>query len=240
MTNRIRDRVDHGCTRADRARFVHGRFGGLARYLPITFGTFGLGYLALIGFPFLSGYFSKDRIIEAAFGQPGWQGWVFGGLATLAAGLTAFYMTRLMLMTFFGEKRWESLTTRAIGDVPAGEHYHPHEAPPIMTVPMIVFTSAKIAATTSRVMTNCSVSPGGNAMTETCSAGIRVTTQIANALTTTRMMKRIVSTSLARATDAGEVGATRTAWRPSTGCPRQVGHRLRSAATSRPPIDSAG
>ena len=86
------------------------RFGGLARYLPITFATFGLGYLALIGFPFLSGYFSKDAIIEAAFAQEGWQGWVFGGAATLAAGLTAFYMTRLVLMTFFGERRWKKLT----------------------------------------------------------------------------------------------------------------------------------
>ena len=87
------------------------RFGGLARYLPITFATFGLGYLALIGFPFLSGYYSKDAIIEAAFAQEGWQGWVFGGAATLAAGLTAFYMTRLVLMTFFGERRWKQLQT---------------------------------------------------------------------------------------------------------------------------------
>ncbi len=85
------------------------RFGGLARYLPITFVTFGLGYLSLIGFPFLSGYFSKDEIIAAAFTAPGWQGWVFGGAATLAAGITAFYMTRLVLMTFFGEKRWKQL-----------------------------------------------------------------------------------------------------------------------------------
>jgi NADH-quinone oxidoreductase subunit L len=116
------------------------RFGGLARYLPITFGTFGLGYLALIGFPFLSGYFSKDRIIEAAFGAPGWEGWVFGVAATLAAGLTAFYMTRLMLMTFFGEKRWESLTT------PEGDHYHPHESPAVMTAPMIVLAVGSVAA----------------------------------------------------------------------------------------------
>ena len=101
------------------------RFGGLARYLPITFATFGLGYLALIGFPFLSGYFSKDAIIEAAFAQEGWQGWVFGGAATLAAGLTAFYMTRLVLMTFFGEKRWEKLRPRTAHD------YHPHESPAV-------------------------------------------------------------------------------------------------------------
>ena len=116
------------------------RFGGLARYLPITFGTFGLGYLALIGFPFLSGYFSKDAIIEAAFAQPGWQGWAFGGLATLAAGLTAFYMTRLMLMTFFGEQRWKELTSED------GEHYHPHESPSTMTIPMIVLAVGSVFA----------------------------------------------------------------------------------------------
>jgi NADH-quinone oxidoreductase subunit L len=116
------------------------RFGGLARHLPITFATFGLGYLALIGFPFLSGYFSKDAIIEAAFAEEGWQGWVFGGIATLAAGLTAFYMTRLVLMTFFGEKRWERLTTAD------GEHYHPHESPPVMTAPMIVLAVGSLGA----------------------------------------------------------------------------------------------
>jgi NADH-quinone oxidoreductase subunit L len=116
------------------------RFGGLARHLPITFATFGLGYLALIGFPFLSGYFSKDAIIEAAFAEEGWQGWVFGGIATLAAGLTAFYMTRLVLMTFFGEKRWERLTTAD------GEHYHPHESPSVMTAPMIVLAVGSLGA----------------------------------------------------------------------------------------------
>jgi len=116
------------------------RYGGLARYLPITFVTFGLGYLALIGFPFLSGYFSKDAIIEAAFTQEGWQGWVFGGAATLAAGLTAFYMTRLMLMTFFGAKRWQELRTAD------GAEYHPHESPLSMTLPMIVLAAGSIGA----------------------------------------------------------------------------------------------
>jgi NADH-quinone oxidoreductase subunit L len=115
-------------------------YGGLWRVMPITFVTFGLGYLALIGFPFLSGYFTKDAIIEAAFTAPGWQGWTFGLLATLAAGLTAFYMTRLVLMTFFGEARWRTLTSAD------GNAYHPHEAPASMTVPMIVLAIGSVGA----------------------------------------------------------------------------------------------
>jgi NADH-quinone oxidoreductase subunit L len=107
------------------------RFGGLWRKLPVTFATFGLGYLALIGFPFLSGYFTKDAIIEATFDRDDWLGWTFGGIAVLAAGLTAFYMTRLMLMTFFGRARWE-------------EGVHPHEAPSVMTVPMVVLAVGSV------------------------------------------------------------------------------------------------
>jgi NADH-quinone oxidoreductase subunit L len=107
------------------------RFGGLWRKLPVTFGTFGLGYLALIGFPLLSGYFTKDAIIEATFDRDDWLGWAFGGIAVLAAGLTAFYMTRLMLMTFFGRARWE-------------DGVHPHEAPSVMTVPMIVLAVGSV------------------------------------------------------------------------------------------------
>ena len=76
----------------------------------------GVGYLAIIGFPFLSGFFTKDAIIEAAFDQGGARGYLLGGVALLGAGLTAFYMTRLMLMTFFGKRRWTA-------DV------HPHESP---------------------------------------------------------------------------------------------------------------
>jgi NADH-quinone oxidoreductase subunit L len=116
------------------------KFGGLYKWMPITFATFGLGYLALIGFPFLSGYFSKDAIIEAAFGQPGWQGWVFGLAAMLGAGLTAFYMTRLMLMTFFGKERWKDLRTSE------GKEFHPHESPRVMTVPMIVLAIGSVGA----------------------------------------------------------------------------------------------
>jgi NADH-quinone oxidoreductase subunit L len=119
------------------------RFGGLARYMPITFVTFGLGYLALIGFPFLSGYYSKDAIIEAASAQAGWRGGVMGGLAMLAAGLTAFYMTRLVIMTFFGEKRWQKLR---VGDTPDGAQYHPHESPAVMTIPMIILALGSVGA----------------------------------------------------------------------------------------------
>jgi NADH-quinone oxidoreductase subunit L len=116
------------------------RMGGLRRYMPITFWTFTAGYLAIIGFPYFSGFFSKDPIIEAAFGQPGWQGWVFGGAALIGAGLTAFYMTRLWLMTFFGEERWKSLSTAD------GAEYHPHESPAVMTVPMIVLGTGAVVA----------------------------------------------------------------------------------------------
>ncbi len=101
------------------------RYGGLRKALPITFATFGLGYLAIIGVWPFAGFFSKDAIIEAALGSGGTQGYVLGGAALLGAGITAFYMTRVMLMTFFGEKRW------APGS-------HPHEAPALMTWPMIL------------------------------------------------------------------------------------------------------
>ena len=96
-------------------------YGALPRLMPITFVTFAAGYLAIIGFPFFSGYYSKDHIIEAAFEHNA----VVGALAMLGAGITAFYMTRLMLMTFFGAKRWL-------------QGVHPHESPPVMTVPLII------------------------------------------------------------------------------------------------------
>jgi NADH-quinone oxidoreductase subunit L len=115
------------------------RFGGLARQLPVTFVTFGLGYLALIGFPFLSGYWTKDAIIEAALDHGGAWGWVLGGVAVLGAGLTAFYMTRLMLMTFFGRARWAP-------SAPGRPTPHPHESPSVMTSPMVVLAIGSVAA----------------------------------------------------------------------------------------------
>ncbi len=103
-------------------------YGALARALPITFVTFAAGYLAIIGFPFFAGFYSKDHIIEAAFhASP-----VAGTCAIVGAGVTAFYMTRLMLMTFAGQKRWR-------------EKVHPHESPLTMTVPLVLLGVASVA-----------------------------------------------------------------------------------------------
>ncbi|MGV0718021.1 NADH-quinone oxidoreductase subunit L [Mycolicibacterium sp. XJ662] len=109
------------------------RYGGLRKALPITFATFGLGYLAIIGVPPLAGFFSKDGIIEAALGAGGVKGLILGGTAILGAGITAFYMTRVMLMTFFGEKRW-------------APNSHPHEAPKVMTWPMILLAVGSVGS----------------------------------------------------------------------------------------------
>ncbi len=101
------------------------RFGNLSGAMKITWVTFGLGWLAIIGFPFLSGFYSKDHIIEAAFEGEGWRPWVFGGATMICAGITAFYMSRLFFLTFHGKKRWN-------------DDAHPHESPLTMTVPMMV------------------------------------------------------------------------------------------------------
>ncbi|MFJ8589123.1 NADH-quinone oxidoreductase subunit L [Streptomyces sp. NPDC093595] len=129
------------------------KYGGLRTYMPVTFVTFGLGYLAIIGFPGLSGFWSKDKIIEAAFAKGGTEGWILGGVALLGAGITAYYMTRVMLMTFFGEKRWQPApdpdSTPGVEpgiDVRPGEMPHPHESPRSMTIPMIVLAFGSVFA----------------------------------------------------------------------------------------------
>ncbi|MFF9913953.1 NADH-quinone oxidoreductase subunit L [Streptomyces sp. NPDC013457] len=114
------------------------RYGGLRKYMPVTFVTFGLGYLAIIGFPGLSGFFSKDKIIEAAFAKGGTEGWILGAVTLLGAAITAYYMTRVMLMTFFGEKRWQADEK--------GELPHPHESPKSMTIPMVLLAFGSVLA----------------------------------------------------------------------------------------------
>ena len=109
------------------------RYGGLAKLMPITSITFGLGYLAIIGVPPFAGFYSKDKIIETAFNAGGVQGVLFGSAALLGAVITAFYMTRLMLMTFFGNKRW-------------AQGSEPHESPFLMWAPMAVLAVGSVAS----------------------------------------------------------------------------------------------
>lgn len=98
------------------------RFGALRKVMVVTFVTFTFGWLAIMGVPPFDGFYSKDKIIESAFGQ----GWVPGLVALLGAGVTAFYMTRMWTMTFTGKARWTE------------QNEHPHEASKWMLFPMIV------------------------------------------------------------------------------------------------------
>ncbi|WP_109510258.1 NADH-quinone oxidoreductase subunit L [Nocardioides speluncae] len=102
-------------------------YGALQKMVPVTFLTFAMGYLAIIGFPGFSGFWSKDKIIEAAWAD----NWVIGLCALLGAGITAFYMTRLMLLTFFTKKRW-------------ADDVHPHESPAVMTGPLVVLAALSV------------------------------------------------------------------------------------------------
>jgi NADH-quinone oxidoreductase subunit L len=108
------------------------KYGALRTVMPITFATFGLGYLAIIGFPGLSGWWTKDGIIDAAFEKGGTSGQILGWAALIGAGITAYYMSRVMFMTFFGEKRWD-------------DEAHPHESPSVMTIPLILLAVGSIA-----------------------------------------------------------------------------------------------
>ncbi|MDR3201929.1 MAG: NADH-quinone oxidoreductase subunit L, partial [Bifidobacteriaceae bacterium] len=107
------------------------RFGGLAGVMKVTWITFMMGWLAILGVPPFAGFWSKDKIIEAAFTGQGWQGWAFGLIALLGAGLTAFYMSRLFFMVFQGRARWP-------------EGAEPRESSPLMTVPMVILAIGSV------------------------------------------------------------------------------------------------
>lgn len=97
------------------------RYGALRKVMVITWLTFMAAYLAIIGIPPFSGFWSKDDIIHAAFEVN-----VFVGVcAIIAAGITGFYMTRMVIMTFFGKARWP-------------DDAHPHESKAVMTIPLII------------------------------------------------------------------------------------------------------
>jgi NADH-quinone oxidoreductase subunit L len=107
------------------------RYGALRKFMPITFITFGLGYLAIIGVPPFAGFYSKDLIIETAFNAGGFKGILLGSTALLGAVITAFYMTRVMVLTFTSPKRWE-------------EDQHPHESPILMWIPMAILAIGSV------------------------------------------------------------------------------------------------
>jgi NADH-quinone oxidoreductase subunit L len=138
------------------------RYGNLRKYLPVTFVTFMVAWLAISGIPPFAGFWSKDEILAGAWNldPAGPALWVVG---IVAAVLTAFYMTRLVILTFFGgEERWRTAEAEAVAepeggadeDVPAAAHadhgddhhgltpeHEPHESPPTMTIPLVVLAT---------------------------------------------------------------------------------------------------
>jgi NADH-quinone oxidoreductase subunit L len=111
------------------------RMGGLKNVVPITYWTMVIGTLALTGFPFTAGYFSKDAIIESAFaGSGAVAGYAFV-LTVVAALMTAFYSWRLIFLAFHG-------TARA----PADTMKRAHESPPVMTIPLGVLAAGALLA----------------------------------------------------------------------------------------------
>jgi NADH-quinone oxidoreductase subunit L len=108
------------------------RYGALRKFMPITFATFGLGYLAIIGVPPFAGFYSKDAIIETAFNAGGIKGILLGSTALLGAAITAFYMTRVMVLTFTSQERWE-------------KDQHPHESPWLMWLPMAILAIGSVS-----------------------------------------------------------------------------------------------
>ena len=107
------------------------RYGALRKFMPITFATFGLGYLAIIGVPPFAGFYSKDAIIETAFNAGGVKGILLGSTALLGAAITAFYMTRVMVLTFTSKERWD-------------DNQHPHESPLLMWIPMAILAIGSV------------------------------------------------------------------------------------------------
>ena len=107
------------------------KFGALRKFMPITFVTFGLGYLAILGVPPFAGFYSKDMIIETALNAGGAKGIILGSVALLGAAITAFYMTRVMILTFTSKARWD-------------DEVHPHESPVLMWLPMAVLAIGSV------------------------------------------------------------------------------------------------
>src|ERR1051326_434381 len=119
------------------------RMGGLKKYLPITFATMFAGWLAISGVPIWAGFFSKDEILWKTWSATGLGSfskvlWVIGAITAL---LTAIYMTRLMVMTFWGNERFRETHSGPTEHEEHDDHHRPvepHESPWLMTLPLIV------------------------------------------------------------------------------------------------------
>ena len=109
------------------------KYGALRKFMPITFVTFGLGYLAILGVPPFAGFYSKDAIIAEAFNSGGVKGVILGSVTLLGAAITAFYMTRVMVMTFTSKARWD-------------DSAHPHESPALMWIPMVILSIGSVTS----------------------------------------------------------------------------------------------
>jgi NADH-quinone oxidoreductase subunit L len=105
------------------------KMGGLYNKIPLTFGTFAIGMLALSGVPPFAGFFSKDYLLSIAYARSP----IFYWVGVITAALTAFYMTRLVIVAFFGRPR-----------TPAAEH--PHESPRVMTIPLLILAACSVVA----------------------------------------------------------------------------------------------
>ena len=117
------------------------RFGALNQVMKVSWICFGIAWLAILGIPPFSGFFSKEPIIAAAFNVAAFGtggAWIFGLIAMIGAGITSFYMSRLFFMIFHGEKRW---TTQFDG----GSDVHPHEASWLMNGPIVVLSVFSVA-----------------------------------------------------------------------------------------------
>jgi NADH-ubiquinone oxidoreductase chain 5 len=110
------------------------RLGGLVNFLPFTYTAILIGSLSLMAFPFLTGFYSKDLILEVALGQYELSGSVAYWLGTISAVFTAFYSLRLISLTFF-----------TVPNAPKGDYLHTHEAPTIIVIPLVILSIMSIA-----------------------------------------------------------------------------------------------
>jgi NADH-quinone oxidoreductase subunit L len=137
------------------------KMGGLKKKIPVTYATMLIGTLAIAGVPGLAGFFSKDEILWQAFSHPGAWYRVIYALGIVTAGMTAFYMWRLMALTFYGESRVDPKVAA-----------HIHESPKVMTVPLVVLAAGSVLAGWIGVPRLWSAFPDGFRAFETWLGGV--------------------------------------------------------------------